>query len=85
MCYALGEALVLFNPFAGYLREVDARKLIADCTGEGVMFVEADADVRLAELQAVGLTYPFLCADQLLFDVECSGSLFIAPCCSPRC
>ncbi|CAN6349665.1 unnamed protein product [Urochloa humidicola] len=76
---ALAEALVPYYPLAGRLREVEERKLVVDCTGEGVMFVEADADVRLAELELAGLTLPFPCADQLLFDVEGSGGLFNCP------
>ncbi|CAN6358487.1 unnamed protein product [Urochloa humidicola] len=80
ICRALGEALVPYYPFAGRLREVEARKLVVDCTGEGVMFVEADANVCLAELEAAGLTPPFPCSDQLLFnDVEGSGGLFNCP------
>ncbi|KAL6662058.1 hypothetical protein ACP70R_001442 [Stipagrostis hirtigluma subsp. patula] len=48
---ALAEALVHFYPFAGRLRELppDGR-LVAECTAEGVVFVVADADVSLAEL-----------------------------------
>jgi hypothetical protein len=76
---ALGEALVPYYPLAGRLREVDRRKLVVDCTGEGVLFVEADADVRLAELEAAGLTPPFPCMDQLLFDVEGSGGVLGCP------
>ncbi|OEL27343.1 Benzyl alcohol O-benzoyltransferase [Dichanthelium oligosanthes] len=78
---ALGEALVPYYPFAGRLREVEARKLVVDCTGEGVMFVEADADVRLAELEAAGpgLRPPFPYMDQLLFDVEGSGGVLNCP------
>jgi hypothetical protein len=76
---ALGEALVSYYPLAGRLREVEGRKLVVDCTGEGVLFVEADADVRLAELEAAGLTPPFPCMDQLLFDVEGSGGVLNCP------
>ncbi|CAO2141253.1 unnamed protein product [Urochloa humidicola] len=76
---ALGEALVPYYPLAGRLREVEARKMVVDCTGEGVMFVEADADVRLAELEAAGLMPPFPCMDQLLSDVEGSDGVLGCP------
>jgi hypothetical protein len=76
---ALGEALVHYYPLAGRLREVEGQKLVVDCTGEGVLFVEADADVRLAELEGVGLRPPFPCWDQLLFDVEGSRGVFDCP------
>ncbi|CAL4981780.1 unnamed protein product [Urochloa decumbens] len=78
---ALGEALVPYYPLAGRLREVEARKLVVDCTGEGVLFVEADADVRLAELEAAAgvLAPPFPCMDELLFDVEGSSGILNCP------
>ncbi|CAN6331359.1 unnamed protein product [Urochloa humidicola] len=76
---ALGEALVPYYPLAGRLREVEVRKLVVDCTGEGVLFVEADADVRLAQLEAAGLTPPFPCMEQLLFDVEGSSGILNCP------
>ncbi|KAK1692834.1 hypothetical protein QYE76_009531 [Lolium multiflorum] len=77
---ALGEALVHYYPLAGRLREVEGRKLVVDCTGEGLLFVEADADVRLAELECgAGLRPPFPCMDQLLFDVEGSSGVLDCP------
>ncbi|KAG0516872.1 hypothetical protein BDA96_09G039900 [Sorghum bicolor] len=75
---ALGEALVPYYPLAGRLREVEDKKLVVDCTGEGVAFVEADADVRLAELEAAGggpLMPPFgPWIDHLLCDEVRSGA-----------
>jgi hypothetical protein len=52
---------------------------VVDCTGEGVLFVQADADVQLADLEAVGLRPPFPCWDQLLFDVEGSSGTLNCP------
>jgi hypothetical protein len=79
---ALGEALVHYYPLAGRLREVDGsegRKLVVDCTGEGVLFVEAEADVRLAELLAAGLRPPIPCMEQLLLEVEGSSGTLDTP------
>ena len=51
---ALAKVLVHFYP-AGRLRDADNGKLTVDCTAEGVLFVEADADISLEEF---GDLYP---------------------------
>ncbi|WVZ96208.1 hypothetical protein U9M48_041875 [Paspalum notatum var. saurae] len=76
---AVGQALVSYYPLAGRLRETETeegRKLVVECTGEGVLFVEADADARLAELQP-GVTFPWI--DQFLSDVEGSSGVLNCP------
>ena len=52
---ALEKLLVHYFPFAGRLRDADNGKLTVDCTGEGVLFVEAEADISLEEF---GDLYP---------------------------
>ncbi|WVY92555.1 hypothetical protein V8G54_031643 [Vigna mungo] len=65
---ALSQTLVFYYPFAGRLREGPHRKLMVDCTGEGAMFVEADADVTLDQF-GDSLYPPFPCFHELLYDV----------------
>jgi len=76
---ALAKALVFYYPFAGRLRELGPdRKLLVECTGEGVLFIEADADVRLEQF-GEELQPPFPCIEELLFDVEGSGEILNCP------
>ncbi|CAM0902556.1 unnamed protein product [Alopecurus aequalis] len=78
---ALSDALVHYYPLAGRLREVEDRKLVVDCTGEGVTFVEADADVRLEDLEAdgSGLVPPFPCIEELGFELDGSSGVLNTP------
>ncbi|TVU32127.1 hypothetical protein EJB05_23846, partial [Eragrostis curvula] len=75
---AVARALVHYYPFAGRLRELEGRKLAVECTGEGVLFIEADADVRLDHF-GDALQPPFPCLDELIFDVPGSSEVLGAP------
>ncbi|XVF42797.1 hypothetical protein PTKIN_Ptkin01aG0393900 [Pterospermum kingtungense] len=75
---ALAQALVFYYPFAGRLREGPRRKLMVDCTGEGVMFIEADADVTLEQF-GDALQPPFPCLEELLYDVPGSAGVLNCP------
>ncbi|KAJ9559245.1 hypothetical protein OSB04_013859 [Centaurea solstitialis] len=75
---ALAKVLVFYYPLAGRLKEGLARKLIVDCSGEGVLFIEAEADVTLKQFGDV-LQPPFPCFDELLYDVPGSSGILDSP------
>ncbi|XP_011085899.1 benzyl alcohol O-benzoyltransferase-like [Sesamum indicum] len=75
---ALAKALVFYYPFAGRLRETAGRKLVVECTGEGALFIEADADVGLQQFGDT-LQPPFPCLEELLYDVPGSGGMVNCP------
>ncbi|KAF7849186.1 hypothetical protein BT93_L1144 [Corymbia citriodora subsp. variegata] len=75
---ALGKALVYYYPLAGRIREGPNRKLAVDCTGEGILFVEADADISLEEL-GDSMRPPCGLADKVLCDVAGSGGIIGCP------
>ncbi|VAI11575.1 unnamed protein product [Triticum turgidum subsp. durum] len=66
---ALAEALVHYYPLAGRLWEAPGGKLVVDCTGEGVVFVEAEVDVSMDELGKPSPLPPYPCVKELLCEV----------------
>ncbi|WRX25469.1 hypothetical protein QQP08_017956, partial [Theobroma cacao] len=75
---ALAKTLVFYYPYAGRLREGPNRKLTVDCTGEGVLFSEGDADVTLEQF-GEELQPPFPCMEELLYDVPGYGGVLNCP------
>ncbi|KAJ1392964.1 Transferase [Sesbania bispinosa] len=75
---ALANTLVFYYPFAGRLRERASRKLMVDCTGEGVLFIEADADVTLNQF-GDALQPPFSYLEELLYNVPGSEGILNTP------
>ncbi|KAH9610721.1 hypothetical protein KSS87_003672 [Heliosperma pusillum] len=65
---AVSKALVPYYPLAGRLRKKEGNKLVVECTAEGVMFTEADAEVSLDEFSEAQLHPPIPCIDELLYD-----------------
>ncbi|CAI9111769.1 OLC1v1012081C1 [Oldenlandia corymbosa var. corymbosa] len=75
---ALAETLVFYYPFAGRLREGSGGKLMVECTGEGVMFIEADADVTLDGF-GEEIRPPFPCMKELIFNVPGTDGILHSP------
>ncbi|XAR69224.1 Benzyl alcohol O-benzoyltransferase [Bertholletia excelsa] len=75
---AVAEALVFYYPLAGRLMEEPNKELTMDCTGEGVLFVEADADVGLDEL-GDAVWPPCPCAEEFLCEVPGSDGIVGCP------
>lgn len=75
---ALAKLLVHYYPLAGRLREGSGKKLLVDCSGQGVLFIEAEADVTLDQF-GEPLMPPIPCMEELLYDVPGSCGILDSP------
>lgn len=76
---AISKVLVHYYPLAGRLREAgDDRKLVVDCTGQGVVFIEAESDIRLEQL-GDRIRPPFPYWEKLLPELEGSMDILHSP------
>lgn len=75
---ALSKVLVHYYPLAGRLSISPEMKLIVDCTGEGAVFVEAEADCGLEELGDITKPDP-VTLGKLVYDIPGAQNILEIP------
>ncbi|GFP83349.1 omega-hydroxypalmitate o-feruloyl transferase [Phtheirospermum japonicum] len=75
---ALSKVLVHYYPLAGRLTISPEMKLIVDCTGEGAVFVEAEAECDLKELGDITKPDP-VTLGKLVYDIPGARNILEIP------
>ncbi|XP_019182353.1 PREDICTED: methanol O-anthraniloyltransferase-like [Ipomoea nil] len=75
----LAKALVFYYPLAGRIFEGENGKLIVNCNGKGVLFVEAKANVKFEQLSDKSMQPPCPYLKQLLNTVPGSKGIIDCP------
>ena len=71
---ALAQTLVFYYPLAGRFRKGTDAKFMVECTGEGVMFIEADANVTMEEFAIGDAPHPRT-SDQGVMSIEVDNNV----------
>ncbi|CAI9755534.1 unnamed protein product [Fraxinus pennsylvanica] len=74
----VAKALVYYYPLAGRIVEGAERRLVVDCSGEGVLFVEADAYIMIEQL-GDSILPPCPLKEELLHNVPGSEGIIGCP------
>ncbi|KAL8142756.1 hypothetical protein V2J09_015788 [Rumex salicifolius] len=75
---ALGKVLVHYYPLAGRLKISAEGKLIVECTAEGAVFVEAEADCEMEEIGDATKPDPAM-TGKLVYDVPGAKNILEIP------
>ena len=75
---ALSKVLVHYYPLAGRLTISSEGKLIVNCTGEGALFVEAEADCAIEEIGDITKPDP-VTLGKLVYDVPGAKNILEIP------
>ncbi|KAH0969114.1 hypothetical protein GBA52_029034 [Prunus armeniaca] len=75
---SLKKVLVYYYPLAGRLTISSEGKLIVDCTGEGAVFVEAEADCRIEDIGDITKPDPETLG-KLVYDVPGTKNILELP------
>lgn len=75
---ALAKVLVHYYPLAGRLTISPEGKLIVDCTGEGAVFVEAEADCEMEEIGDIAKPDP-VTLGKLVYNIPGAKNILEIP------